>query len=101
MNQLFKSIIDKSSSYKRNEIAIKNLDKMLQYNIPTTLKLINSYIDLSSSNLNNVKADIIESIESVIIYLNKVLENIQRDDIIDITSDIDVLKAGLKKDGYV
>lgn len=104
LNQLFKSIIDKSSSYKRNEIAIKNLDKMLQYNIPTTLKLINSYIDLSSSNtsnLNNVKADIIESIESVIIYLNKVLENIQRDDIIDITSDIDVLKAGLKKDGYV
>ena len=104
MNHLFKSIIDKSSSFKRNEKAIKELDKMLQYNIPTTLKLINSYIDLSSSNtsnLNNVKADIIESIESVIIYLNKVLENIQRDDIIDITSDIDVLKAGLKKDGYV
>uniref|UniRef100_UPI003F4BBD8B TM2 domain-containing protein n=1 Tax=Brachyspira catarrhinii TaxID=2528966 RepID=UPI003F4BBD8B len=104
LNHLFKSIIDKSSSFKRNEKAIKELDKMLQYNIPTTLKLINSYIDLSSSNtsnLNNVKADIIESIESVIIYLNKVLENIQRDDIIDITSDIDVLKAGLKKDGYV
>lgn len=77
---------------------------MLQYNIPTTLKLINSYIDLSSSNtsdLNNIKADITESIESVIIYLNKVLENIQKDDIMDITSDIDVLKAELKKDGYV
>ncbi|AEM21267.1 TM2 domain containing protein [Brachyspira intermedia PWS/A] len=104
LNQLFKSIIDKSSGYKRNEIAIKNLDKMLEYNIPTTLKLINSYIDLSSSNtsdLNNVKKDIIESVESVTIYLNKVLENIQKDDIIDITSDINVLKAGLKKDGYV
>ena len=77
---------------------------MLEYNIPTTLKLINSYIDLSSSNtsnLNNVKTEIIESVESVIIYLNKVLENIQKDDIMDITSDIDVLKAGLKKDGYV
>lgn len=104
LNQLFKSIIDKSSSSKKNERALKELDKMLQYNIPTTLKLINSYIDLSSSNtsdLNNVKTDIMESVESVIIYLNKVLENIQKDDIIDITSDIDVLKAGLKKDGYV
>ncbi|MEI0699983.1 TM2 domain-containing protein [Brachyspira intermedia] len=104
LNHLFKSIIDKAKSSKKNEIALKELDKMLEYNIPTTLKLINSYIDLSSSNtlnLSNVKAEIIESIESMIIYLNKVLENIQKDDIMDITSDIDVLKAGLKKDGYV
>ncbi|ELV04869.1 TM2 domain-containing protein, partial [Brachyspira hampsonii 30599] len=49
------------------------------------------------SDLNNIKANITESIESVIIYLNKVLENIQKDDIMDITSDIDVLKAELKK----
>ncbi|PTY41122.1 TM2 domain-containing protein [Brachyspira hampsonii] len=104
LNSLFKSIIDKSCSLKKNERPKKELDRMLQYNIPTTLKLINSYIDLSSSNtpdLNNIKADITESIESVIIYLNKVLENIQKDDIMDITSDIDVLKAELKKDGYV
>ena len=104
LNQLFKCIIDKARSSKKNERALKELDKMLEYNIPTTLKLINSYIDLSSSNtsnLNNVKTEIIESVESVIIYLNKVLENIQKDDIMDITSDIDVLKAGLKKDGYV
>ncbi|CRF34225.1 membrane protein [Brachyspira suanatina] len=104
MNHLFKIIIDKSSSYKRSKIAIKELDKMLEYNIPTALKLINSYIDLSSSNtsdLNNIKTDIIESIESVTIYLNNILENIQKNDIMDIASDIDVLKAGLKKDGYV
>ncbi|KLI14307.1 TM2 domain-containing protein [Brachyspira hyodysenteriae] len=104
LNQLFKCIIDKSKSSKNNERALKELDKMLAYNIPTTLKLINSYIDLSlknTSDLQNIKSGIIESIESVTIYLNKVLENIEKDDILDITSDIDVLKAELKKDGYV
>lgn len=108
MNHLFKSIIDKSSSPKRNKITIKKLDKMLEYNIPTALKLINSYINLSYTNdisdnikSENVKNEIKESIDSVIKYLNTVLKNIQKEDIIDITSDIDVLKTTLKKDGYI
>lgn len=104
LNSIFKCIIDKVKDDDKNDNSIKKLDKMLDYNIPTTLKLINSYADLSSSNIlnsNNIKYEIIESIEAVIKYLNNILENIQKDDIMDITSDIDVLKANLKKDGYV
>lgn len=104
LNDLFKCIIDKAADDKKEYISIKELDKMLEYNIPTTLKLINSYINLSSSNTddyNKVKNDIYESIETVIKYLNHILEKIEKEDIIDITSDIDVLKSNLKKDGYV
>ena len=104
LNSIFKCIIDKVRDDDKNDNSIKKLDKMLEYNIPTTLKLINSYADLSSSNIlnsNNIKYEIIESIEAVTKYLNNVLENIHKDDIMDITSDIDVLKANLKKDGYV
>ncbi|WPC23728.1 TM2 domain-containing protein [Brachyspira hyodysenteriae] len=104
LNNLLKCIIDKSINNKKNDKAIKELDKMLEYKIPTTLKLINSYTDLSLQNtfeLKNIKLGIIESIESIINYLNNVLENIEKSNIMDIASDIDVLKSELKKDGYI
>lgn len=100
LNSIFKCIIDKSF----NDDKIKYLEKMLEYNIPTTLKLINSYIDLSYSKSvksDMIKSDIEESIEQVIKYLKTILENMEKEDIIDIVSDIDVLKSNLKKDGYI
>ncbi|WP_300369763.1 TM2 domain-containing protein [Brachyspira sp.] len=106
LNNIFKYIIDKiiNDDDDKKEQSVKYLKKMLEYNIPTTLKLINSYIDLSSSNTensNNIKSNIEESIESVTKYLNNILENIQKEDIIDIVSDIDVLKSNLKKEGHI
>lgn len=100
LNSLFKEIIDKSADNSAE------LDKMLEYNIPTALKLINSYIELTSSavnnkNINNVKSEIKDSILSVIEFLKCILSKIYENNIIDITSDIDVLKTTLKKDGYV
>ena len=97
-------VIDKSKNCEDKSVSRRELAKMLEYNIPTILKLINSYIDLSSSKTisnNNIISDIKDSVSAVIEYLKKVLENIQKDDIMDITSDIDVLKSTLRKGGYI
>ncbi|WP_297297978.1 TM2 domain-containing protein [uncultured Brachyspira sp.] len=106
LNGLFKDIIDMANNSNKKSSIIKDLDKMLDYNIPTTLKLINSYIDLSSNtvdslNVSNVKLGIKDSILSVIKFLQSVLTKIQEDNLMDINSDIDVLKTTLKNGGYV
>lgn len=104
LNILFKCVIDKVKDDSKDGRARKELEKMLEYNIPTILKLINAYIDLSSSKIvdtNNIKSDIKESVLAVIQYLKNVIDNIQKDDIMDITSDIDVLKNTLRKGGYI
>lgn len=106
LNGLFKNIIDMANNSNKKSSIIKDLDKMMDYNIPTTLKLINSYIDLSSNNIDtvnvsNVKLGIKDSILSVIRFLQSVLTKIQEDNLMDINSDIDVLKTTLKNGGYV
>ena len=105
LNGLFKDIIDIANVNKKSSI-IKDLDKMVDYNIPTTLKLINSYIDLYSDNIDsvnvsNVKLGIKDSILSVIKFLQSILTKIQEDNLMDINSDIEVLKTTLKNGGYV
>lgn len=106
LNIIFKEIIDKykeCNDLDKKEILKKELDKMLDYNIPTTLKLINSYInlyDINDSNVYNLKMNINDSILSVINFLKNVENKLYQNEIIDIASDIDVLKQTLKNNGY-
>ncbi|MEI0605225.1 TM2 domain-containing protein [Brachyspira alvinipulli] len=107
LNALFKDIINKASECEDEEKSYnikKDLEHMMEYNIPTTLKLINSYVDLEDSNadnINNVKKGIKESIAAVIEFLKNVLNKIHENDIMDINSDIDVLKTTLRNNGYM
>ena len=107
LNALFKDIINKASECDDEEKSYnikKDLEHMIEYNIPTTLKLINYYVDLEDSNadnINNVKKGIKESIAAVIEFLKNVLNKIHENDIMDINSDIDVLKTTLRNNGYM
>lgn len=107
LNALFKDIIDRAAECEDEEKSYnikKDLERMMEYNIPTTLKLINSYIDLEDSNMdniNNVKNGIKESIIAVVEFLKNVLNKMYENNIMDINSDIDVLKTTLKNNGYM
>ena len=107
LNALFKDIINKASECDDEEKSYnikKDLEHMIEYNIPTTLKLINYYVDLEDSNadnINNVKKGIKESIAAIIEFLKNVLNKIHENDIMDINSDIDVLKTTLRNNGYM
>lgn len=102
LNELYKNIIDISAKdTASNKIAIKELEKLLEYNIPTIVKIINTYIDLEKSKIEQdntkLKNDIMDSIIAIKEKLKNVLNAIYNNNIIDISSDIEVIKSTSKK----
>ena len=102
LNELYKNIIDISAKdTASNKIAIKELEKLLEYNIPTIVKIINTYIDLEKSKIEKdntkLKNNIMDSIISIKENLKNVLNTIYNNNIIDISSDIEVIKSTSKR----
>ena len=89
------SILDNMVDYsKANKEGEKKLQKINEYHLPTAIKMLKYYIDfcnlpVKNTNIENTSLEI----EEVIIKLNEAL--------IDINSDIDVLKNMLEKDGLI
>ncbi|WP_295155671.1 5-bromo-4-chloroindolyl phosphate hydrolysis family protein [uncultured Brachyspira sp.] len=89
---------------KVNKEGEKKLEKINEYHLPTAIKMLNSYIDFCNFPVKN--ADMEKTaleIEDVIIKLNealkKMLLDMNQNKLIDINSDIDVLKTMLEKEG--
>lgn len=102
LNEIYKNIIDISvKDTTNNKIAAKELEKLLEYNIPTIVKIINTYIDLEKSKIEEdntkLKNDIMDSIIAMKENLKTILNTIYKSNIIDISSDIEVIKSTLKK----
>lgn len=102
LNELYKNIIDISAKdTASNKIAIKELEKLLEYNIPTIVKIINTYIDLEKSKIEQdntkLKNNIMDSIIAIKEKLKTILDAIYNNNVIDISSDIEVIKSTLKK----
>lgn len=102
LNEIYKNIIDISvKDTTNNKIAAKELEKLLEYNIPTIVKIINTYIDLEKSKIeednDKLKNDITDSIIAMKENLKTILNTICKSNIIDISSDIEVIKSTLKK----
>lgn len=102
LNEIYKNIIDISvKDTTNNKIAAKELEKLLEYNIPTIIKIINTYIDLENSKIEQdntkLKNDITDSIIAMKENLKTILNTIYKSNIIDISSDIEVIKSTLKK----
>ena len=102
LNELYKNIIDISvKDTASNKIAIKELEKLLEYNIPTIVKIINTYIDLENSKIEQdntkLKNDIMDSIIAIKENLKNVLNTIYNNNVIDISSDIEVIKSTSKR----
>ncbi|WP_157151458.1 TM2 domain-containing protein [Brachyspira sp. SAP_772] len=102
LNELYKNIIDISAKdTSDNKIAIKELEKLLEYNIPTIVKIINTYIDLEKSKIEQdntkLKNDIMDSIIAIKEKLKTILDTIYNNNIIDISSDIEVIKSTSKR----
>ena len=102
LNEIYKNIIDISvKDTTNNKIAAKELEKLLEYNIPTIVKIINTYIDLEKSKIeednDKLKNDITDSIIAMKENLKTALNTIYNNNIMDISSDIEVIKSTLKK----
>ncbi|ASJ22044.1 hypothetical protein BHAMNSH16_10535 [Brachyspira hampsonii] len=98
---ILKEMADYSKVNKEGE---KKLEKINEYHLPTAIKMLDSYIDFCNFPVKNENMQkTAQEIEDVIIKLNealkKMLVEMNQNKLIDINSDIDVLKNMLEKDG--
>ncbi|MCL2771900.1 MAG: 5-bromo-4-chloroindolyl phosphate hydrolysis family protein [Oscillospiraceae bacterium] len=94
------------STKPANEKRIDQLSDFFDYYMPTTIKILNSYRRIESQNLTGdnameTKKRVEESLPFVRKAFEKELDNMFSDEMMDITTDIDVLESMLSKDGLI
>ena len=95
--EIFRAVYDKPA--KASQIR-----KFMDYYLPTTLKMVKGYRVLGERNLTGTdvaaaRKRIDDALGVVLKGCQKMLDNLYRDDVLDITTDIDVLEQMLKRDG--
>ena len=85
---------------------IEQLTQFFDYYMPTTIKILNSYRrienqHLTGDNAMETKKRVEESLPFVRQAFEKELDNMFSDEMIDITTDIDVLESVLSKEGLI
>lgn len=89
---------------KENPNTAKDLDKVINFYLPTTVKLMDNYIDLSEKPTDSVKSSL-KSMEQTMDLVNdgfmKMLDNIYQEKIMDLSSDMSVLKSMLRQEGLL
>ena len=80
------------------------LQKMMNYYLPTTSKLLDAYRDLDSqpiagTNINSTKREIESAIDTLNVAFEKLLDSLFADRAWDISSDISVLNTMLAQEG--
>lgn len=82
-----------------------DLRKFMSYYLPTTEKLLNAYVSLSTEdsgsgdNVIQTKTEIEETMDTVCSAYENILDEMFDDIALDITSDISVMKTMMKQDG--
>ncbi|NLV58913.1 MAG: hypothetical protein GXY67_09080 [Clostridiales bacterium] len=95
--EVFRAVYDKPAKAPQ-------IRKFMDYYLPTTLKLVKGYRMLGERNVAGAdsaaaRKRIDEALAVVLKGCQKMLDNLYRDDVLDITTDIDVLEQMLKRDG--
>lgn len=95
--EIFRAVYDKPA--KASQIR-----KFMDYYLPTTLKMVKGYRMLdergvSGQEAQDVRRRIDDALGVVLTGCDKMLQNLYRDDVLDIGTDIDVLEQMLKRDG--
>ncbi|MDU1582462.1 MAG: 5-bromo-4-chloroindolyl phosphate hydrolysis family protein [Peptoniphilus harei] len=89
---------------KENPNTAKDLDKVINFYLPTTVKLMDNYIQLSEKPTDSVKSSL-KSMEQTMDLVNdgfmKMLDNIYQEKIMDLSSDMSVLKSMLRQEGLL
>jgi len=85
---------------------ITQLSDFFDYYMPTTIKILNSYRRIESQNLTGdnameTKKRVEETLPLIKKAFAKELDNLFTDEMMDITTDIDVLESMLSKDGLI
>ena len=88
---------------KQNPDKLPQMRKFMDYYLPTTQKLLDSYAEfeeagVSGENLNQAKAKIQSTMDSIVAGFERQLDELYRADAMDIDSDIRVMETMLRRD---
>ena len=97
--QIFKTIAEKPAKAPQ-------IRKFMNYYLPTTLKMLGSYRvmqdrGVSVGDLIEARTTLMRGMDMVITACQKQLDNLFKSDMLDVSTDIDVLEQMLKRDGFV
>ncbi len=92
-------------SVSRNPARMKEMERFMEYYLPTTVKLVNAYRDFDSAgsqgaNITSAKAEIERTLDTINQAFERLLDDLYQDAALDITTDASVIQTMLKKDGW-
>lgn len=84
----------------------EQMQRFMEYYLPTTLKLVEAYADFDDvsepgEDIVNAKAQIENTLDTINEAFAELLNNLFRDKVFDVTTDAQVLQTILSKDGLV
>lgn len=91
---------------KRKPEKRAELRKLMQYYLPMTIKVVTSYRDFEnetvpSEQLEEGKKDIKDTLDKVIKAFVALREKLFQEDVLDVTTDLDVLEAMMSQEGLI
>ncbi len=107
MELLLKRIFDR---IEQKPEYVGDIRKLMEYYLPTTIKLLETYAEMDAQpiggeNIQSTKQEIEESLDTINLAFEKLLDSLFQDTAWDVSSDISVLKTmlaqeGLSEDGF-
>ena len=85
---------------------VESLNKFVDYYTPTTIKLIERFLQFESSSviteaIRKTMDDILRSLDKVIDGYEKLLDTLYKDDLLDLNAEMDVMETVMKQDGLI
>ena len=89
---------------KEHPEIIPDLNRLMDYYLPMTVKLLNAYEDMDSQpiqgeNITASKREIEETLDTLNVAFEKLLDSVFEDTALDLSSDISVLHTVLAQEG--
>lgn len=101
MEMLVDRIFDR---VEQNPESVTDIHRMMEYYLPTTIKLLNAYQDLDAQpiqgeNIISSKREIEKTLDTLNVAFEKLLDSLFQDTAWDVSSDISVLHTMLAQEG--
>ena len=106
MNQLDKVANQIFHTVAEHPEKAPQIRRFMDYYLPTTLKMLTGYRrmderQVKGQNANETRAQIREAMDTVLKAFDKQLDALYQDEMLDISTDIDVMETMLRQDGLI
>lgn len=101
MEQIVEKIFDRAEEHPE---IVPDLKKMMDYYLPMTIKLLNAYADMDAQPIQGEtilasKREIEQTLDTLNVAFEKLLDSVFKDTALDVSSDISVLNTLLAQEG--